>query len=260
MTALPDPLTEASLTAMMRDRRYWHPTQRDPAFQKTVEQGFRQLYPETQRDATGRLLRQPPREGGSRQERSSNNRGPSARGSGNRVQVDAYSRHQDGHLVQVSDHTRAPPGQGGGQGGSHEGPRASQEKLDAIRKAGTWVGESRECVALVKHALPQLGPTRNWRRGADIKGPNDPPLQPGTPIATFDKEGRYPNKPTGNHAAIFLGYGKNAEGQEGIRVLDQADKNKPDERIIPFGRSSSVSASNRAEAFSVISATQRAGR
>ncbi len=249
MTQLPDPLTEASLTAMMRDPRYWHPTQRDPAFQQVVTQGFRQLYPETRRDATGRLIRMPPREGRLQQENSSSGRVPDGR-----VQVDAYSRHQDGQRVQVSDHTRALPGQG------QQAPRASQEKLDAIRKAGTWVGESRECVALVKHALPQLGPTRNWRRGADIKGPNDPPLQPGTPIATFDKEGRYPNKPTGNHAAIFLGYGKNAEGQDGIRVLDQAKKNKPDERIIPFGRSPSVSASNRAEAFSVISTTQRAER
>lgn len=236
MTQLPDPLTEASLTAMMRDRRYWHPTQRDPAFQKTVEQGFRLLYPESRRDATGRLIRMPPREGPLRPQNDS----------AGRVQVDAYSRHQDGQLVQVSDHTRALPGQG------QQAPRASQEKLDAIRKAGTWVGESRECVALVKHALPQLGPTRNWRRGADIKGPNDPPLQPGTPIATFDKEGRYPNKPTGNHAAIFLGYGKSLRGKDGIRVLDQDKNNKPRERVIEFNPPVGASPSNTGNAFSVV--------
>ncbi|WP_374634532.1 BPSL0067 family protein [Ferrovibrio sp.] len=249
MTQLPDPLTEASLTAMMRDPRYWHPTQRDPAFQQVVTQGFRQLYPETRRDATGRLIRMPPREGPQNATGQQGNSSGSPVSDG-RVQVDAYSRHQDGQRVQVSDHTRAAPG----QGGKAAGPRASQQTLDAIAKAGTWVGESRECVALVKHALPQLGPTHAWRPGANIKGPNDPPLQPGTPIATFDKTGRYPSKSTGQHAAIFLGYGKNAEGQDGIRVLDQARDFMPKETFIPFGRpAASVSASRRAEAFSEIS-------
>lgn len=32
-------------------------------------------------------------------------------------------------------------------------------------------------------------------------------IRVGTVIATFDRHGHYPNKPTGNHAAFFLGMG-----------------------------------------------------
>ncbi|WP_341895964.1 hypothetical protein [Ferrovibrio terrae] len=38
-------LNEIALRQMMRDPRYWHPTSRDPAFQREVEAGFRRLYP-----------------------------------------------------------------------------------------------------------------------------------------------------------------------------------------------------------------------
>jgi hypothetical protein len=99
------------------------------------------------------------------------------------------------------------------------------------------VGESQECVALVKHAV-SVGPTWKWQQGDRINGYNDPPLEPGTAIATFHK-GRYESKSTGNHAAIFLGYGENAKGEKGIRILDQfkpnpEDDGKPKERFFRF--------------------------
>jgi hypothetical protein len=37
-------VTEADLKAMMKDERYWNPTQRDPNFVKQVEAGFKRLY------------------------------------------------------------------------------------------------------------------------------------------------------------------------------------------------------------------------
>ena len=64
---------------------------------------------------------------------------------------------------------------------------------------------SHECAALVKAAIPQLGPTSGWKKGADITGPDDPNLQPGTGIGYgFGKDGSYPNNPHGQHSA-FVG-------------------------------------------------------
>ena len=40
----PAAITEGDLHTMMRDDRYHHPTKRDPAFVKKVEQGFEKLY------------------------------------------------------------------------------------------------------------------------------------------------------------------------------------------------------------------------
>jgi len=157
--------------------------------------------------------------------------------------------------VQVDDYTRAAPGHGAGgnaAAGTAKPPLATKEKIEVLGKTSKaeWnkkTIQQQQCVALVKEALPRLGATPNWKPGQAIKGPNDPPLQYGTPIATFNKEGIYPNKNTGNHAAIFLGY-----TEDGIKVLDQAEGKPPAIRTIYFNRPSSHSASNRAEAFNVI--------
>lgn len=72
-----------------------------------------------------------------------------------------------------------------------------------------------DCVALIKALAPGLKglATSSWRAGVKVVGSRG--LQPGTAIATF-VDGRYPNKPTGNHAAFFLSYSGSA-----IWVMDQ---------------------------------------
>lgn len=116
-------------------------------------------------------------------------------------------------------------------------------KMDKIIAGKKQVGESSECVALVKHLAPEVGPAWNWREGPVIRAPGEPPLERGTPIATFIS-GRYPNNSRGNHAAIFLEYGSQ-EGRPGIWVLDQWRKDGiPKRRFKPFGR--------HAEGYSVI--------
>ncbi|MBL8833525.1 MAG: peptidoglycan-binding protein [Rhodospirillales bacterium] len=116
--------------------------------------------------------------------------------------------------------------------------------IDAFAQSvvgGRQVGESKECVALVKHALPDIGATPNWRAGDTITGPGNPPLQPGTAVATFapdptkNGELRYPNKPTGNHAGLFMGYGEK-DGEPGIWLLDQSRGHTPRQSFMPFER------------------------
>lgn len=110
---------------------------------------------------------------------------------------------------------------------------------------------STECVALIKHAVPELQGVRarDWKEGEKIKGPDNPPLKPGTALATFDN-GRYQNKSTGNHAVVFKEYGTDA-GRQGMWVLDQSDRKVADSRFIPFNNQDGKRTS-QAEKYSVI--------
>ncbi len=125
---------------------------------------------------------------------------------------------------------------------------------DALSKK--YVGESVHCVALVKSAIPSLGATPNWRAGDPIKGPGDPPLQPGTAVATFapdptkNGELRYPNKPTGNHAGLFMGYGED-KGRPGMWLLDQSRNRQPQQTFMPFERAPGTSGYTAGQ-FSII--------
>ncbi|WP_082910882.1 BPSL0067 family protein [Magnetospirillum moscoviense] len=94
---------------------------------------------------------------------------------------------------------------------------------------------SEECVALVKHATPELQGLRasDWKEGEKIKGAGDPPLKPGTALATFEG-GKYQNKSTGNHAVVFDRYGEE-NGKKGMYVLEQAHNFPAREKFIPFG-------------------------
>lgn len=77
---------------------------------------------------------------------------------------------------------------------------------------GTSVGNG-QCVAFTR-AAAALGPTKNWRRGALVRGAL---LAPGTAIATFNDKGFYENDVSGrSHAAIYLG-----QDAVGLIVLDQ---------------------------------------
>lgn len=80
-----------------------------------------------------------------------------------------------------------------------------------------------DCVALVKALTPGLKglATSAWRQGKRVVDTTG--LLPGTAIATFEN-GRYPNRPTGNHAAFFVAYAGKA-----IWIMDQwkGDPRKP---------------------------------
>ncbi|MBI3445140.1 MAG: BPSL0067 family protein [Magnetospirillum sp.] len=115
-------------------------------------------------------------------------------------------------------------------------------RMAEIIASGKQVGESKECVALVKHLAPEVGRAADWQEGPPILGYGNPPLERGTPIATFEHY-RYQNNSTGNHAAIFLEYGL-SEGRTGMWVLDQSNRLEPNRRHIPFR--------GRAERYSVI--------
>ncbi|MBX3454578.1 polymorphic toxin type 44 domain-containing protein [Ferrovibrio sp.] len=118
----------------MKDKRYWHPTKRDPAFQRQIERGFQALYPDLGRDATGRQRRGEPRndlafdgkgnvvpfQNVSADSASLN----SASGDGE-VRVRAYTQSRDGETVQVAQHTRSAPGNGPGDGADSTGTRKS---------------------------------------------------------------------------------------------------------------------------------------
>lgn len=97
---------------------------------------------------------------------------------------------------------------------------------------GRSVG-SGQCVALVQQAAG-VGHTSTWSPGDQVVGNND--LTIGTPIATFDPDGRYGNHTDHtSHAAIYLGPG---EVPGSIRVLDQWKGHAASERTIrPDGRS-----------------------
>lgn len=109
------------------------------------------------------------------------------------------------------------------------------KNIDQLKQSwvgGPHVGESRECVALVKQAIPEIGRAANWRHGTKIDGYNDPPLEPGTALATF-KDGKYQNDPTGNHSGIFLRYDRD-NGRDGFWLLEQMRGQPPHERFIRF--------------------------
>ncbi|PIT60173.1 hypothetical protein BHC57_06670 [Snodgrassella alvi] len=71
-----------------------------------------------------------------------------------------------------------------------------------------YVGESHECVAVVKY-FAKAPHTTIWKKGARVKGNNS--IRPGTAIATFDSRGKYYG-----HAAIYIN-----QTAAGINVYDQ---------------------------------------
>lgn len=106
---------------------------------------------------------------------------------------------------------------------------------------------SGQCVALVKE-LAGAPASSLWREGDKLvdvfKAKKLIPT--GTAIATFE-DGRYPNKPTGNHAAIFI---RQVAG--GIEVFDQWSGHSPSKRTIMFGHAAIRGAAQRPELYSVI--------
>ncbi len=97
------------------------------------------------------------------------------------------------------------------------------------------------CVAFVQVAA-RAPATSAWKEGKKVRG-ND--ILIGTAIATF-VDGKNPNKPTGNHAAIYDGQDK-----DGIWVWDQWKGQPVRRRHIRF-KGGKGSPSNDGDAFSII--------
>lgn len=106
----------------------------------------------------------------------------------------------------------------------------STDSLGYIYPSNYGTANREECVALVLALKPSLSQnTNNWIKGiqVELNGQQNPALQPGTAIATFNPNGSYPGA-TGElsdgvtiaHTAIFLGYATR-NGQFGMYVLDQ---------------------------------------
>lgn len=117
---------------------------------------------------------------------------------------------------------------------------SSVSELENTDKVGTG-----DCVPLVqiKAGAPV---TSKWREGVKVRG--NLRISKGTAIATFEN-GRYANRSTGNHAALYLG-----QNALGILVMDQwKRKDKVRSRLIYFrGDKSGFDNSDNGDKFSVI--------
>ena len=130
--------------------------------------------------------------------------------------------------------------------------------VDELAKGQTLNAGSGECVDLIKEYVRSLRSrsTATWRAGDWIMEAGTS-IRKGTAIATFDKDGRYPQQRTGQHAALVV----RVMGS-GIWVVDQWRNNggKITKRLIripPPGQQrnadgSFANASNNALAFRVI--------
>lgn len=95
------------------------------------------------------------------------------------------------------------------------------ENIKRTSENGIFVGESHECVAVVKY-FAKAPQTIIWKKGARVKG--NTTIQPGTAIATFDKNGKYYG-----HAAIYIN-----QTTIGINVYDQWNNRPLNNRMIKF--------------------------
>jgi RHS repeat-associated protein/uncharacterized repeat protein (TIGR01451 family) len=101
-------------------------------------------------------------------------------------------------------------------------------------------GESNECVSLTKY-FTGLPCTDCWRAGPTVFG-NDIP--PGTAIATFGTDGRYPAGHVNKNSGIFV-----SQDSEGLDMIDQWPGHTAQDRLVVPGR---ANPSNNASAYSVI--------
>jgi hypothetical protein len=94
--------------------------------------------------------------------------------------------------------------------------------VDKLAEGKTPNVDSGECVDIVKELVPGLKgrPTSSWRAGAWVMEAGAS-IPRGTAIATFDKNGKFPQRRTGQHAALVL-----RVMPSGIWVVDQWRNNR----------------------------------
>jgi hypothetical protein len=105
-----------------------------------------------------------------------------------------------------------------------------------------------QCVGLVK-TYSKCGATSTWKEGALVK--DSPELAKGTAIATFNEDGKYASKPSGNHACFFIEF----VGELGFRVLEQHVKPHPEliqKRLIRYQIGEHINPCDDANAYSII--------
>lgn len=112
--------------------------------------------------------------------------------------------------------------------------------IDPASFAGQVVGNG-QCVGYVRAASP-APVTSDWTEGEKVRGAD---VAVGTIIATF-VGGVYPNLPTGNHAAVYMG-----QDAIGIDVWDQWVGQPVHQRKIRF-KGGVPPMSNDGDAFSVV--------
>jgi hypothetical protein len=81
-------------------------------------------------------------------------------------------------------------------------------------------GDSEECVVLVKHFHPELGPASGWKQGQSIG--DVPNIRPGDAFARGFVGGKYTNMNTGNHAIIIYDVHYDAKGN--VATVDYAEQ------------------------------------
>ncbi|MBI5162578.1 MAG: hypothetical protein HY985_01600 [Magnetospirillum sp.] len=99
--------------------------------------------------------------------------------------------------------------------------------------------------------VPDLSETRttDWKPGPKIAGPDNPPLRPGTALATIGTNGKYGGDGV-QHAVVFDRY-ETKNGQPGMVIVEQS-KDMPTRRVfVPFG-STNPNPRYRVETYSVI--------
>lgn len=88
--------------------------------------------------------------------------------------------------------------------------------------------------------------TSAWKKGVQVKGAAAGTITPGTAIATFDENDKYPTDSLGRHAAVYVSH-----SPEGITVVDQWNaQGKVKQRTIRYGKPGSRS--NNGDTFYVI--------
>jgi hypothetical protein len=101
-----------------------------------------------------------------------------------------------------------------------------------------------QCVEFVKQCSSAPA-TASWKKGPRVRG--NATIISGAAIATFDAEGKYPNRSTGNHAAIYV-----SQDANGIWVYDQwVAQGQVKKRLIRF-KGGIGSPSNDGDAFFVV--------
>ncbi|WGF89842.1 BPSL0067 family protein [Marinivivus vitaminiproducens] len=108
------------------------------------------------------------------------------------------------------------------------------------------VVDTGQCVRFVQQAA-DVPMTPKWRAGPKVRG--NASIQPGTAIATFERDGTYTSAP-GNHAAIYIG-----QTDDGILVYDQWRRQPVHKRLIRFaggGNADDGSKSNDGDLYRVI--------
>ncbi len=94
--------------------------------------------------------------------------------------------------------------------------------------ATNYYGESHQCVSLTKH-FGKLPCTDCWRAGPRVIGSD---IARGTPIATFDDNGRYPQDDVPKNSGIYAGNNYRNMPPKSFAIIDQWPGHLPQGRVV----------------------------